>query len=62
MKPPSLHLPAPELQLRAQVLLSGSLAAEVQAEAERYQTTPAAEIRRLVVDGLQARRRMKETA
>lgn len=61
MKINSLHAPAPEQQLRAQVLLAGDLAAQVRELAQEYQTTPAALIRELVVDGLRLRRRLRDT-
>ena len=56
-----IHAPDQAAQLRAQVLLAGDLAAQVRELAQEYQTTPAALIRELVVDGLRLRRRLMDT-
>ena len=55
------YAPDQAAQLRAQVLLAGDLAAQVRELAQEYQTTPAALIRELVVDGLRLRRRLMDT-
>ena len=60
MKPISMHIPAEPKPLRVHVQLAGALGAQIQALADEYQTTPASLLRELAVDGLKARKRLRD--
>lgn len=59
-KPISMHIPTGPKPMRLNVQLTGALAAQIQALADEYQTTPATLLRELAVDGLRARRKLRE--